>query len=505
MIETEYKKLCAICDDILIKDDIEVSRVSIPWLHIIREHPVFTSNYEGIFDKSYSAKYFLNDLKRTVKYSLGWIRQFFLAIRANNKKPWVDISSLPSKVDFLFVSHLLNEVDLNSSIDSYFGDLPSNLADKGYSVAVILINHTKKFSGDFSAKYKSTKFSRLILADSLSFWSEFKILIALFKQSINLRLCAMNAVTPLIRDILNRAGQEAFSGGSRRSLRIHWQLKELAKNVEPNLCLITHEGHSWERIAFSALRHGYPKIFILGYLHAAIFRMQHAVTRNLSPEFNPDILLVPGRVSYNQLSKMYNLKNIPISILGSNKFSNAKPVSFINNNQSGRLRTCLVLPEGIESECEKLFSFSLNCALEMPETKFIWRLHPLLSFNRLFSKYPQFKKLPRNIELSKMTLVQDLTRSQYAVYRGSTTIVQAVTFGLTPLYLQVPGEMTIDPLYEVDFGRFVVNSFSQFREALTYKSNKKTKDFKALQGYCFEFYSELNCSIISDIYNNKYH
>ena len=505
MIESEYKQLCAICDDILLKDDSSVSRVSIPWLHVIREHPVFTSNYEEVFDRSYSAKYFLNDLKRSARYMLGWIRQFFLAIRANNKKPWVDISHPPSKIDFLFVSHLLNEADLNLSIDSYFGDLPSILADKGYSVSVILINHTKKFSGDFTAKYKSTKFSRWILADSLSFWSEFKILIALFKQSMNLRLFAKKAVTPLIRNILNRAGQEAFSGGSRRCLRIHWQLKELSKKVEPNFCFITHEGHSWERIAFSALRHGYPKTFTFGYLHAAIFKMQHAVVRNLSPEFNPDMLLATGKVSYEQLNKRHNLKNIPISILGSSKFCNAKSASFTNDNQFELLRTCLVLPEGIESECEKLFRFSVNCALEMPEIKFIWRLHPLLSFNSLFSKYPQFKKLPRNIELSRMTLDQDFARSRYAVYRGSTAIVQAVIFGLTPLYFQVPGEMTVDPLYEVDFGRFVVKSISQFREALTYKSIKITKDFKALQVYCSEFYSELNCSIISDIYYKNYH
>ena len=94
--------------------------------------------------------------------------------------------------------------------------------------------------------------------------------------------------------------------------------------------------------------------------------MQHAVMRNLSPEFNPDMLLATGKVSYKQLKKRHNFKNIPISILGSSKFCNPRPVSFINDNQSGRLK---------ESESAKICLenlVDLYLAVKSPLNFLVW-------------------------------------------------------------------------------------------------------------------------------------
>ena len=46
MTEDEYKKLCSMCDSILLDDSSALERIAIPWLNVIREHPVFLKQYE---------------------------------------------------------------------------------------------------------------------------------------------------------------------------------------------------------------------------------------------------------------------------------------------------------------------------------------------------------------------------------------------------------------------------------------------------------------------------
>ena len=43
--EELYRSLCVACDRILLAADSTIERVSIPWLHVVREHHVFLGNY----------------------------------------------------------------------------------------------------------------------------------------------------------------------------------------------------------------------------------------------------------------------------------------------------------------------------------------------------------------------------------------------------------------------------------------------------------------------------
>ena len=37
----QYLALCEACDRVLLAPDATIERVAVPWLHVIREHPVF--------------------------------------------------------------------------------------------------------------------------------------------------------------------------------------------------------------------------------------------------------------------------------------------------------------------------------------------------------------------------------------------------------------------------------------------------------------------------------
>ena len=86
----------------------------------------------------------------------------------------------------------------------------------------------------------------------------------------------------------------------------------------------------------------------------------------------------------------------------------------------------------------------------LPSVKFIWRLHPLISYTDLSRKNNKLRKLPENIILSNSSIEEDIVRSQFSIYRGSTAIITALSSGIQPIYLSFQNEMTVDPLFELD-------------------------------------------------------
>ena len=313
---------------------------------------------------------------------------------------------------------------------------------------------------------------RMIFTGSLGLQGEIALRHRLKRESLRLRSRAMNCDAELFKKVLLQASQEALSGISQATLRLGEQISALVARLKPKVIVVTYEGHAWERIAFSAARSVIPGIRCVAYQHAALFRLQHAIQRNLADGFNPDALLTSGVVSKTKLERAPGLKGIPVSVLGSNRTFKRNPATAGGVNQ-GALKehsdnlACLVLPEGYMSECQHLFEFSLACAKKLPKIRFIWRLHPSVTYDALAKKNPKLmQSLPGNIELSSSTLEEDTRRSRWVLYRGTTAVVQAVVAGLRPIYLQFPGEMTIDPLYELETWRAKISDVSGFQRVV---------------------------------------
>jgi hypothetical protein len=341
----------------------------------------------------------------------------------------------------------------------------------------------------------------VILSGSLRFLEEVTLRRRLKKESLRLRKLAKKETAGLFRKVLVRAYQEALSGRSLTTLRIASQIGTLAAKLQPKAIVVTHEGHAWERVAFAAARSIYPNMRCLGYQHAALFRLQHAIRRNLAREYNPDHILTAGTVSKAQLERAPGLDGIPITVLGSNRafkgttMNSGGPMHPDQVEHSGN-SACLVLPEGIASECHLLFEFTLGCAQSSPEIQFIWRLHPIVTYESLAAQNRKLRNLPRNIVLSQATLEEDMARCRWALYRGTTAVIQAVVAGLRPIYLQLPEELTIDPLYELKGWRTSVKTIADFIRVIRYNQNRllidSESEYRFAEGYSRDFFKFLN-------------
>ena len=507
MKRNEYLNLAKSCDTLLLAPDPTPERIAIAWLHIVREHPTFLQHYTDLFESAGVIGPRFSRLVRTIMVSAGYWRQCIKWL-ASAGNPWFATRLDLAPTDVLFLSHLLSSSHQDQQDDFYFGHVPADLAQTGISTSIALINHTKIHPRQLALRFVSTAVPRFILSDSLSMADEFNLRQRLVSEKQKLRTLVTDLPLGLEKQVAARAVVESMSSATLGNLRIGCQVAMLVQKLQPKALVVTYEGHAYERIAFYAARSVLPNITCIGYQHAAIFQYQHAIRRKLAPKYNPDYVLTAGVVAQSQLLGSNILGAIPISVLGSTRIAK-KPANSNIKSAATRGSTnverfgCVVLPEGIESECHLLFAFAIECARALPNINFVWRLHPLISFKTLLKGNRRLRERTPNIELSERTLEEDIGRCQLALYRGTTAVVQAVMGGLTPIYLQMRDEMTIDPLYEVEKGKFIVQTPEEFAEMIGTPGDTingaSEQDRAELVDYCSRFYVPMDFRVLEKI------
>ena len=94
-------------------------------------------------------------------------------------KPQTEKDEKATRLDILFVGHLVNHKDLIDINDRYYGDLPTICAEQGWSVHNVWLNQTKNEVVSFS---RNAKKNITVLDRRLSVIGEFKNFIALCKH-----------------------------------------------------------------------------------------------------------------------------------------------------------------------------------------------------------------------------------------------------------------------------------------------------------------------------------
>lgn len=488
--------------------------MSIPWLHVIREHPSFLKEYEELFSFSNTCIHALKTIGKKARNKASWLRQFWRAL-CSNGEPWKASQPLSGSIDVLFISHLINDADVGKASDFYFGNLPDLIQAEGHRVLVALIDHTAKPDTSRALLWGKNTSPRLILSGNLDIHGELFLYRKLRKTSSRLAIHSRRNESSFLKRVFERASLEAMSAGARSSLRLSEQVKRLVASVNPKMLVVTYEGHAWERMAFSAAREADAGVMCVGYLHAAIFRLQHSALRKLGKTFDPDLILTAGAVSKKQIENNPAMHGIPVRILGSNRAfklpTTSEDTTRDEVGDTGQVEplfternVCLVLPEGILSECLILAEFCLSCAELLPEMRFIFRLHPLISPDTLRRVVPRLRKPPANVEISQTSLEDDIKRATCALYRGSTAIVKVVCSGVQPVYLAKDGEMTIDPLYEMANLRVTFRSPEGFKSIIRGEKTTPSKDpvdMRTPISYCQEFYCSADHKVIVRLIN----
>ncbi len=474
----QYKLLCDTLDNIINKEK-NLYRVSMPWLHVMREHPVSLKQYESLFKDA------SNDLSHSNNSLL-------VNRRPSNIFPLDDfqVSNLINykDVDVIIVSHLVNIDHLDCDEDFYFDDIPEYLSNNNIKPLVVLINHTNEKSEILSKRINHSDTPRIILSKNLNLKGEAQNVFGLIKEMIKMRLSSFKE-EGFLKQVLQRSSSAKRLGGALSALRIGRQVEEILSLCNPKAIVTTYEGHSWERVVYGITNRHNENVLRIGYQHSVITKNAHSIARPLGKKYNPDLILSSGEITHNFLQKSLKNSHSKILVFGSKK--SLEKLDSYSNKQS---KTCLVLPEGIIDECDTLFSFSIKCANALPHIDFIWRLHPVMSFNEVLEHMSiNIEDLPKNIIISSSSLSEDIIKSSFALYRGTTAIIEAVYGGLVPIYLSDDSGITIDLLHEMSKDRKIVSNIKDFTMVVDDVASHNNDN---LIHYCKRYFMPFDYSVL---------
>lgn len=478
-----FHQVCEACDALLSEPQTTLTTVAVPWLHVVRAHPMFLEQYEGLW----SGETLGDRVKRRMRYIASGFRSMLGSLTAGPVPGEVDVGGRAG-ADILIVSHLLNSGLAGKGEDFYFADLPARLQAAGFRVVVALINYTGLHPGALMEKWNEADVPRIVLGNTLAPAAEWNILRASRYEAGRL-LRQSGQASGFAREVARRAATEALGGGVRHALRVGEQLAGLVRRLSPHTLVTTYEGHSWERVAYALARQVAPDLHCIGYQHAGLFNMQHAALRPLASVYNPDTILSAGPAGSDAMRLHASLNETAIDCIGSSRALSAMSADQMTSERTA----CLVVPEGDPRECALLFGFSLSCARCLPNVRFVWRLHPNTRFEELVRQYPALANPPANIHLSRASLSEDIAHARWVLYRGSTAAIQAVAGGAFPVYLCQDDEIPIDVLYELEGVRGSVcgeDGFVGLVERMDEAERLALLD--RAQGYCRRMFSPLD-------------
>ena len=153
----------------------------------------------------------------------------------------------------------------------------------------------------------------------------------------------------------------------------------------------------------------------------------------------------------------------------------------------------LVIPEGLIEDVDLFINFIKEITKKIKKFKFLIRFHPVISKTQIKERVSLLKNNP-NIVFSEDTLTNDIQKSSYVFYRGSTAVFSSVIAGLTPLYFNYD-EVNLNPLYELeDYIQTIINV-----EDLNSIKEDKIETKKKLISYCKQYYTEFQISGILNL------
>lgn len=385
---------------------------------------------------------------------------------------------------------MVNEQHAEDAEDFYFGNLPEILSERGLSCSVALIDQTNRSHRSPALTWPATVVTRILLSRVLRGHQELRLRLQGFREAWRLVLQASRAESGFRKRVMSVAARRAPSSTSMDALRLSQQISDLVARLRPKVLVVTYEGHAWERLAFAAARAVVPEMRCIGYQHAVLFRHQHALFRSLGTAFDPDSILTSGPVTRDMVARVHNFDRVEIRILGTHR-----RLPILARARGAPKPVCLIAPDGFATECVFLFEFGVRCALLAPDIQFALRLHPLVSFEEI-SDAATSQGLPENLELSELSVSEDLSRSRWALYRGSSVAIHGVLAGLRPLYVSRQDEMSMDPLYELRDWRCIIQDpdelIAQVRSDLSNDQRRLEVESRAAVEYCEKYFAPLD-------------
>ena len=453
----------------ILKYKINYFKTSLSSLHIIRSH----KNYFNL----------LNRKSHNNNFLIKIFNRYFSSTNNYSKKNKIS--------DFLFVSNFVNKSELKN-IDRYFNQIIEQLKKENKEYNLIYRNLDVKHKN-----YKIHKHNYYILNDKFKFFTDIYYLLKILNEIRKIIFYKSDKFKSKKKIIQNLFNFKNISS-SLNNLNHVDNLMKLTKKLKPKKIFITYEGYPWERMFCKKIKNYDPKIKVFGYYFSVMPKYTNIPLIRLKNDFDPDFILTSSKF----ITELFKNKKFPkknILNIGLNK---TKVIP--DNKKKDKNINCLILPESFDDEIKYLIDFAKKISDKKIAIKFILRLHPSIK-DKIYIQNIKRYIGKKNITLSKNSFINDIKKSHLAFYRGSSSIIEASSQNLIPIYIAKRNELSVDVLYKLEKFKPQIKSVDDFLNFYNiYQSNDNYLDFynkTKILNFCRSYYSKTDKKIISKIIN----
>ena len=230
----QYKTICIACDKILDAASGIDEVVSIPMLHVLREHPQCLKLYNFIFneDKNFKSKS-VNLLKKLLSLAKSTLFDY-------------KINNIPFNLDkdlrkLIIVSHITNPNQCSNIDDEYFGSLHNDLLKfSNIKPIILLINQTSVSSKQLSKDLSKNKIDRIVIPKSSGLFNELRIFFRLI-TSVYRFTRSEKFKDPISSSILNVLSSPSIFLSGMSALRIGFFVEKIVKISDPKYIFTTYD------------------------------------------------------------------------------------------------------------------------------------------------------------------------------------------------------------------------------------------------------------------------
>ena len=473
MSPTIYKKICRTANYFLSKKEFWFLKY-INFFNVLKHHPYEMSVYNNLINKKDENKFKLNNslLKKINKY----FKNIFSEV--TEKKNIIDKNYHPK----IIILSNINRDNKKYSIynDFYYGKLAKYFKN---NFLFVYRNYLSNKSNLLLERFDDKK-KVLILKKKDNLLNEIIIILKSIYIFILCKKLYFKTKDSFKKKFLKEGSKYKIVGSCITNLRLVYQIEKILNKTKPNIFIYTFEGHAWEKVLCSHIKKKFPKIKIYGYQFSTILKTHNIYDFYKNKDHIPHKILTKGKINYNKLinSPLKNFASIEIIGFDRKKIPLPKKNKFSKN-------VCLIAPELMQMEVSMMFNFTKKISLENKNIQFIFREHPSHEINYHFTN-KEIKNLPKNFSISKDTLKNDINKSSFILYRGSSVVLECILNGLWPIYLDID-ETNIDMMHEISKKNIVINKTSDFKNIINF-SRKNNLQFIKFHNHALKFNSEIN-------------
>lgn len=372
--------------------------------------------------------------------------------------------------DVIFKTWRYGDEPEDGSDDFYFGSLPLSLRKRGLK-AIVLYGNARP-PGETPRAFWSSRGEVVYVPERLLVPLAAPAMLCLDQLFTALQLHRRRRSAGAADDWrMAAASAEACAGCLRPEAVVHGLYYHIAREAvrrwRPRAFVSLYEGHPVEQLMWRGVRAADPSCAIVGYQHAVLTPLALSVLRPQvggTEPATPDTVLCLGEETRRLLERGHRAFGSRLVPFGSYRH---RPAAGIEMVSIANRRTILVLPEGLLLEASLLFGFALRVARRMPRYRFVFRCHPALPFEEVAGELEGDPDEPPNVEVSRRhSISEDFALSSVVLYRGSSAVLAGVLHGMKPIYLHVPGQPYVDPLFRLPSWREIVSSEEGFAAAV---------------------------------------